>query len=49
MVRHEEVTSGVYRSVYSNGVCLLTNYNSTAVTADGCTVGPMDYVLTKEG
>lgn len=49
MVRHEEVTAGVYCSVYSNGVCLLTNYNSTAVTAGGCTVGPMDYVLTKEG
>ena len=48
MVRHEEVAAGVYRSVYSNGWCVLTNYNSESVTADGCEVGPMDYVLTKE-
>lgn len=49
IARHEEAAEGVYRTVYSNGWCVLTNYNSTSVTVDGCEVGAMDYVFTEEG
>ena len=45
---HEEVAAGVYRSVYSNGWYVLTNYNETPVTVNGCEVGAMNYALGEE-
>ena len=46
---HEQVISGVYRTVYSNGVSVYVNYNAEAAELDGVTVPAEDFVYVNEG
>ena len=41
--KHEEVQEDVFRTVYSNGVTVLVNYNTEAVTVDGVTLEARGY------
>lgn len=40
----QEVQSGLVRTVYSNGVCSLVNFNSQDVQWDGKTVPATDFI-----
>ena len=48
MERHEKVADGVFRTSFSNGAFILTNYNSKPAAVAGVTVPPMDYVVVEK-
>ena len=47
MVNHEQLQSRVFRTTYANGVEVIVNYNSDAVTIDGDSVEGMNYTWSK--
>lgn len=49
MTGHTELTAGLYRVTYDNGVSVYVNYNENAVEADGLTIPAEDYLVVKEG
>ena len=47
MIGHEQLTDNVYRTDYDNGISILVNYGSGAVTVSGVTVAPQYYAVVK--
>ena len=45
MERHERIAEGVYRTSFSNGESILSNYNSAPVTVDGREIPALGYVI----
>lgn len=45
MLRHREVSSGVFCSEYANGAAVYVNYNDTPVEAEGVLIQPMDFAV----
>ena len=43
VVSHEKLQSGVYRTVFANGIGVIVNYTDEAVTVDGRTVDAENY------
>ena len=42
---HEKITDGVYKTSYSNGAVVYTNYNNKDSSADGVTIGAKDFIV----
>ena len=49
MEDHCEIAKGVFRILYSNGASVYVNYNDSAVTVDGVTIGPLASVVRNAG
>ena len=49
IMKHECLSSGVYRVTYDNGCIVYVNYNDADAQADGLTIPAMDYLVVKEG
>ena len=47
MERHEKITEGVFRTVFSNGTKICVNYCTEAKTVDGVTIPAMEYVILR--
>lgn len=45
LVSHKKIASGVYMSVYGNGVKVLFNYNKASVSYEGITVEALSYSI----
>ena len=45
MDRHEKVADGVFRTTYSNGECIVVNYNDTPATVGGVEIPSMSAKL----
>jgi len=48
MIRHESVDKDIYRTVFSNGSEILSNYRKEAFTYNGKPVQPMKYILVEK-
>lgn len=48
IVGHEQIESGVYRTEYSNGVCVYVNYNASDVETQGVMIPSEDFVYVRE-
>lgn len=46
---HKQIESGVYCTVYSNGVRVYVNYNTSDVRAEGLLIPAEDFVYVREG
>lgn len=46
---HEQIGMGVVKTTYSNGVSVIVNYGRDPFTADGQTVGALDYIIEGAG
>ena len=48
MERHEEVDKDIYRTVFSNGSEIISNYRGEAFSHKGQTIQPMKFILVKK-
>lgn len=46
---HAVITNGVFRTTYSDGTEVWTNYNEQSYSGEGMTVKPLDYAVRKGG
>ena len=49
IIGHEELSKGVYRTVYENGTSVIVNYNKFDVEYEGNTVKAQDFLVAEEG
>ncbi|WMJ86794.1 DUF5696 domain-containing protein [Anaerocolumna sp. MB42-C2] len=42
---HKEIVNGVFKTSYSNGAAVYTNYNNTEVSVDGVTIRAKDFIV----
>ena len=48
ITRHEEVSAGVFRTAYSNGISVIVNYNDENISVDRVVVPAKGYSVIKE-
>lgn len=49
LVGHERIKNNVFKSTYSNGVEIITNYSITSETVDGTIIPSLDYHIVNRG
>ena len=47
IISHNEISKNLYKTTYSNGICIYVNYGDEVIEAEGQTIKACDYVVVK--